>query len=56
MVWECKSRKKAWGTLYDWLEPVDALAIKADRKKWLVVIPLDKFMEGWNSETQEGDV
>jgi hypothetical protein len=47
MVWEVKSRKAAWGQLYEWLDKVDALALKRDRSKWLVVMPLDKFMEGW---------
>ena len=47
--WEVKSRKKGFKTLYDWIlderEKPDALAIKADRKPWLVVMELDKFLE-----------
>jgi hypothetical protein len=47
LIWEVKSRKKAWGQLYDWIEKADALAIRADRKKFLVVMTLEKFEEGW---------
>lgn len=45
--WEVKARKDGFKTLYGWLEEeaVDALALKADRKGWLVVIPIDKFVE-----------
>jgi Holliday junction resolvase len=51
LTWECKARKDGFKTLYGWLEKgqADALAIKADRKEWLVVMPLDKFLEGWNA-------
>lgn len=51
--WEIKARKDGFKTLYGWLEKedcVDALAIKADRKEWLVVIPLEKFLEGWKAD------
>lgn len=44
MTWECKARADGFKMLYGWLEgEVDALAVKADRKEWLVVMPLDKF-------------
>jgi len=47
--WEVKSRKNGFQTLYKWLEDErekpDALALKADRKPWLVVMELDKFLE-----------
>ncbi|MEK4798044.1 hypothetical protein NYE37_03820 [Thermoactinomyces sp. FSL K6-2592] len=46
MRWEVKARKDGFKTLYKWLseEAVDGLAIKADRKDWLVVLPLDTFL------------
>ncbi|WP_370941224.1 hypothetical protein [Bacillus sp. RCC_6_1] len=44
-----KARKEGFKTLYNWLEDEcgqpDALAIKADRKPWLVVMPLDTFLK-----------
>jgi Holliday junction resolvase len=44
--WECKARKDGFKTLYKWLseESVDALAIKADRKDWLAVMPIQTLM------------
>ncbi|MBH8609100.1 hypothetical protein [Thermoactinomyces sp. CICC 10521] len=50
--WEVKARKDGFKTLYGWLEEpaIEALAVKADRKEWLVVIPLDKFLEGWTPD------
>ena len=49
MKWEVKRRKDGFKTLYKWIEDErekpDALAIRADRKPWLVVIKLDKFLE-----------
>jgi 5'-3' exonuclease len=45
MVWECKVRKEGFKTLYGWLskEGVDALALKANWKLWLVVFPFETF-------------
>jgi hypothetical protein len=47
--WEVKARKNGFQMLYKWLEDErekpDALALKADRKPWLVVLPLEKFLE-----------
>jgi hypothetical protein len=49
LKWEVKARKNGFQTLYKWLEDErekpDALALKADRKQWLVVLPLEKFLE-----------
>lgn len=49
LKWEVKARKNGFQTLYKWLEDErekpDALALKADRKQWLVVLPLDRFLE-----------
>lgn len=47
LIWEVKRREDGFKQLYGWLENRDALALRADRKKWLVVLPLDKFLEGW---------
>lgn len=47
--WEVKARKDGFKTLYQWLEDErekpDALALKADRKPWLVVMELERFLE-----------
>lgn len=45
ITWECKVRGNGFKQLYDWLEGKDALAVKADRKQWLVVMPIEKYME-----------
>ncbi len=45
LCWQVKSRANGWRTLYAALEGHDALAVKADRKVWLVVVPLDTFTE-----------
>lgn len=38
---EVKARADGFRTLYAWLDGADALALKADRRPWLVVLPLD---------------
>ena len=43
--WEIKRRENGFRQLYGWLENADALAVRADRREWLVVIPLDKFLQ-----------
>ncbi|PSL41720.1 hypothetical protein B0H94_11833 [Salsuginibacillus halophilus] len=57
LEWEVKARKEGWKTLYDLLEDEreqpDALALKADRKDWLVVMKASDFkrlMEGRSNE------
>lgn len=47
--WECKVRGDGFKQLYNWIEGKDALAIRADRKEWLVILPLDKFREIYQS-------
>lgn len=50
LLWEVKARKQAWGQLYTWLDKVDAVALKADKKDWLVCMRAKKFLEGWKHE------
>ena len=44
---ECKARKDGFKTIYKWLEEdgIDALALKADRRGWLVVVPVERFLQ-----------
>ena len=42
--WEVKVAADGWRRLYRWLEAADALALKADRRPWLVVMPLEAFL------------
>jgi hypothetical protein len=37
---ECKARADGWRSLYAWLDGADVLALKADRRPWLAVLPL----------------
>lgn len=53
LQWEVKAKKNGFKMIYDYVlderEKPDAVALKADRKPWLVVMTLDKFkklMEG----------
>ncbi|HEY8342225.1 MAG TPA: hypothetical protein VIK75_04340 [Calditerricola sp.] len=43
LTWQIKREKDSWRTLYSALENHDALAVRADRKPWLVVMPLSTF-------------
>ncbi len=49
LSWEVKARKNGFKTLYEWIEDEreapDALALKADRKQWLVVLTLEQFQK-----------
>lgn len=49
LKWEVKSKKEGFKTIYDWIlderEKPDALALKVDRKPWLVVMTFEKFAE-----------
>lgn len=44
---ECKRRARAWKDLYDWLAKNDtqAMAVRADRKPGLAVMPLDHYLD-----------
>src|SRR5690625_3530045 len=45
MRWEVKRRKDGFKELYKWLDGAGALAVRADRKEWLVVMPLETLLE-----------
>ncbi len=54
LTWEVKVRGNGFRELYRWLDSKDALAIRADRKGWLVVLPLEtfrKYIERGNGTT-----
>lgn len=57
MTWEVKRRANGFRELYKWLEGKDALAVRADRREWLVVIPLERFLEliGREDEVSDSD-
>jgi hypothetical protein len=40
---ECKARAEGWRTLYAYLEGANVLALRADRRPWLAVLPLDRL-------------
>ena len=43
LTWQVKRRRDAFRQLYAWLEKADALALRADNKGWLIVLPLETF-------------
>lgn len=55
LTFECKVRADGFKQLYSWLGTNDALAVKADRRPWLVVIPLSKFKEIVEGDGDTGD-
>lgn len=42
--WEVKIRRNGFKQLYAWLEKADVLAVRADRKPWLVVMMMDQYL------------
>ena len=42
---ESKVRANGFKQIYNWLDGNDALAIKADGKEWLVVVPLKEWVK-----------
>jgi Holliday junction resolvase len=42
---ECKIRASGWKELYKFLDENDFLAVKADRKDYLIVMPMAVFRE-----------
>ncbi|TFJ92162.1 hypothetical protein [Lentibacillus salicampi] len=55
LEWEVKAKKDGFKTIYDYVlderEQPDAVALKADRKPWLVVMTLEQFQELMNGES-----
>ncbi|MHB1701890.1 MAG: hypothetical protein ACYCSN_17520 [Acidobacteriaceae bacterium] len=49
---ECKVSASGFKQLYEWLGDNDALAVKADRKPWLIVMTLEKWKEVVAGESQ----
>jgi Holliday junction resolvase len=47
---EVKLRKDSFKTIYKFLEGNDFLALKANGEKWLVVQPLEQYLEGKNEK------
>lgn len=45
MTFEVKKRRDGFREIYKWLDGADALAMKADRKDWLVTMRLETFLE-----------
>ena len=43
LTWQVKRKADDWRTLYAELEDHDALAVRADRRGWLVILPLETF-------------
>lgn len=44
LTWECKARSDGFRQLYQWLNDKDALALKADHRPWLAVLPLGTLL------------
>ena len=45
MIGEVKARRSSFKSLYKWLTDRDVLFVKADRKPFLVVMPLEVFIK-----------
>jgi Holliday junction resolvase len=43
---EVKIRATGFSQLYEWLKDRDALAIRQNGRKWLVVVPIELAIEG----------
>lgn len=57
LTFEIKRRRDDFRRIYEWLEGegIDALAIRADRKPWLVVMEVEKLLE-WAEMIKRGEV
>lgn len=44
-TWEVKRRADGFKSLYKWLEKADTVAVRSDRKGWLVVMTLEEWDE-----------
>ena len=47
---EVKRRRDGWKEIYSWLDGPDLLFMRADRKRWLVVMDLETFSKIWKGE------
>lgn len=47
---ECKGRRDGFKQLYGWLDERDILFLRADKKGWLVVQPLDDWLSSYNKK------
>ena len=56
LTWEAKVRGDGFKQLYGWLEGRDALAVKADCKPWLVVMPVETFLSLQKRSQDKEDV
>ena len=52
LTWAVKTRDDGFNQLYGWLDGVDALAVRADRKGWLVVMPVEQLLSLMGKETE----
>lgn len=55
LTFEVKRRRDGFRELYKWLDCVDALAVRADRRPWLVVMPLGTLLELLQRGGDKGD-
>jgi len=57
---EVKARADGWKEIYKWIEDErekpDLLALKADRKQWLIVMTLDEYMNSIGSTIHSTEV
>jgi hypothetical protein len=52
LTWEGKAHDDGFRQLYQWLEPRNALTLKADRRPWLVCMPLATLLASINSSKE----
>jgi len=52
LSWQVKVRGDGFKTLYQWLKGHDALGLRADRKPWLVVMPVETL---WKMLDKDSD-
>ena len=57
LEWEVKRRKSGFKQLYEWIEDdrekPDAIALRTDKKQWLVCMTLDRFKELMDEKVKE---
>ena len=52
---QVKARADGWRTLYALLADADLLALKADRRDWLVVLPAERLLPLLTSDDPNGE-